>query len=199
MYTAILFDHACPHEQLRAFIKTRILPSLAQQGCRARFLCNEVSLSPREYWLVLDEYIADEKDKLPHIFGGDLYGAFQAAAQNMLKWRLRDLEPEIPWFRADGKLYHMESFSRVVPEEVFEGFFLASSCPTGAKGVFMPSFFVGRTTAKSLYWLMTELDSIGSIETWPEKATGEYEGQRLMQRLISYQDFPRGNVIREII
>jgi hypothetical protein len=48
------------------------------------------------------------------------------------------------------------------------------------------------------FWLLTKLDRFGDLERWPAMATGEPEGEAIMQDLLSLADGMTASVVAEL-
>lgn len=48
------------------------------------------------------------------------------------------------------------------------------------------------------FWLLTKLDRFGDFEKWPAMATGEPEGEAIMQELLSVAEDMTASVVSEL-
>ena len=199
----IFFDHACLHGELEIYIKEVMIPCMNGKGISAHLLKAVESLSPREYQLVLEgDDMPEGGGILENLLcsngeGRRIYEQFSAKAANVYSRILGDMEPDIPWFCMEGRLYHLETFNSVVGEKDFESLFLEGCFPYWRQRGFHVKLFRVLSQPDS-YMLMTEMKSIGSIDSWPEMATGEAKGKTLMQKVVSSMDYPRGSIVRDI-
>jgi hypothetical protein len=197
VYTNLMFDHGCPHEELVAFLKDRFIPYLHRR--QIRILEAQQGLSPSEYQLAFEDTGKEDMASLlsNDDEGRELYQQFLSKTNNACQRRLLDLEPDVAWFREDCRLYHLETFNIIVDTGAFEKFMVEEAFPYWrGRGFHTKLFRVMEQPGK--YLLMTEMSMLGSIDRWSEMALGEERGMALMQRMAGSMDYPRGSVLKDI-
>lgn len=204
IYSVSVFNHSCKQLDVEAFYFNQIRPYLQKKGIQSRLLGAQVSLSNWEYWFVISEKEFNFSDLWFRILSTDQEGQeilqeWKKMISSSSMYAFLDLEPNIVWFRKPGKYYHMECFNVLASGTEFEKFLLYECLSYWRKrGFFAKAFKRLCDLGPAEYWLVTEMDSIGSIDKWPEMATSEPEGVKHMQKLLEYADRPLASVIRDL-
>ena len=98
-----------------------------------------------------------------------------------------------------AKMYHVETMKPKGNQAKLEAFFREQLMPYWRNRGFEVKVY---TTQHSLgdgpVWLFTGMDKFGDLDTWPEMATGEQEGERLMAQLLDMVTDLQASVIRDI-
>lgn len=201
-YTITLFDHKGDYGLTESFLRNKICAFLRSKGVQARLLAAEVGLSMSEYWLVRESETVCEPPALrEHLHGlsgdGQLYEEFCSNVLNVQEFLLFDLESNVPWFREAEKLYHLEKFNSVIKPDEFQEFMVKQGLPYWREREFHAKLFKN-SQGESAYLLMTQMDKLSSIESWPEMAAGEAKGRAIMQWLVASMDYPRASIVRDI-
>jgi hypothetical protein len=96
-------------------------------------------------------------------------------------------------------LWHVEGFDSTVEPGVLEAFFKDEALPYWrSRGFNVKIFMTQYSLGPAQFWLLTELETMGSFENWPALAEGEPRGSELMQRLVSMAKNVRAGVVRDL-
>jgi len=198
------FDRIDNQDSLGSYIQQTVLPYYKNLGFNAYLFSTQYSLGLREMWLVtsmerlnmvtlIGEKFFDDKE------GKDIERNLVSKTVDSMSTTVKDLEPEIKWIRIPGKMYHVENFNSLVGCEAFEKFFLREAFPYLRKRGFNIKLF--RTLQgyrPADYWFITEMDRFASIDNWSKLASGEPEGEKIMQKFMLYTSIPKASVIKEV-
>src|SRR5947209_7503140 len=95
-------------------------------------------------------------------------------------------------------LWHAEGFDSTAEPGVLEAFLKEEALPYWRSRGFNVKVFVTQySLGPAQFWLLTELEGMGSFEGWQELAEGEPRGAAIMQRLVSIATNVRAGVVRD--
>lgn len=95
-------------------------------------------------------------------------------------------------------MWHVETFnSRGRPGEMEQVLKRALGYWRG-RGFTVRVFVTQYALGPAQFWLLTKLDRFGDLDKWPQMATGEPEGEALMQELLSLADSMTASVVAEL-
>ena len=98
-----------------------------------------------------------------------------------------------------GGMWHVETFGSNVEASVLAAFFKDDLLPYMRSRGFNAKVFVTQySLGPEQFWLLTELQNMGSFDKWPEMAEGEPRGRELMDKLTSMVTNVRGSVVRDL-
>jgi hypothetical protein len=98
-----------------------------------------------------------------------------------------------------GGMWHVETFESKVEPRVLEAFFRDELLPYWRSRGFNVKVFVTQySLGPAQFWLLTELENMGSFENWPQMAEGEPRGRELMDRAVGMMANVRGSVVRDL-
>jgi hypothetical protein len=96
-------------------------------------------------------------------------------------------------------LWHVEGFDSSVEPGVLEAFLKDEALPYWRSRGFNVKIFVAQySLGPAQFWLLTELETMGSFENWPALAEGEPRGAQLMNRLVGMTKNVRAGVVRDL-
>lgn len=98
-----------------------------------------------------------------------------------------------------GGMWHVETFDSKVEPGVLEDFFRNELLPYWRSRGFNVRVFVTQfSLGHAQMWLLTEMESMGSIDEWPALAAGEPRGRELMSKLGSMMTNIHASVVRDL-
>lgn len=98
-----------------------------------------------------------------------------------------------------AKMYHVETMKPKGNQAELETFFREQLMPYWrSRGFEVKVYATQHSLGNGPVWLFTGMDSFGDLDKWPEKATGEAEGERLMAQLIDMVTDLKASVIQDI-
>jgi hypothetical protein len=98
-----------------------------------------------------------------------------------------------------AKMYHVETMTPKGKQAELEAFFRDQALPYWrSRGFEVRVYATQASLGAGPVWLFTGMDSFGDLDRWPEMATGEPEGQRLMAQLLDMVTGLQASVIRDI-
>ena len=182
-YLITAFDHKRPREVLEQSLRK----ALTKDG--DWLLHAQMGLSNSEYWLVLQG-----DGRKPD--GSKFEKALEEYAANRVSFTLEGLEPDVPWFRTPGKLYHMESFGALIPGDDLAAFMTGTCLPYWRKcGAHAKIFRLAGD--ERTFFLMTQMDNMGSMDGWSSLAAEE-EGKQIFGEFIAAMDYARASIFKDI-
>lgn len=97
-----------------------------------------------------------------------------------------------------AKMYHVETMKPMGSEEELIAFFRRALPYWRSRGFEVKVYTRQASLGEGEVWLFTGLESFADIDGWPELATGEPQGQRLMEEFIGMVTDLKASVIRDI-
>lgn len=98
-----------------------------------------------------------------------------------------------------GGMWHIETFDSKVEPGVLESLLAEELLPYWRSRGFNVKVFVTQySLGPAQFWLLTELEGMGSFDKWPELAEGEPRGQELMNRVVGMMANVRASVVRDL-
>jgi hypothetical protein len=98
-----------------------------------------------------------------------------------------------------AKMYHVETMTPKGKQAELEAFFRDQALPYWrSRGFEVRVYATQASLGAGPVWLFTGMDSFGDLYRWPQMATGEPEGQRLMAQLLDMVTGLQASVIRDI-
>ena len=98
-----------------------------------------------------------------------------------------------------GGLWHVESFESKEAPGVLETFLKDECLPYWrSRGFNVKAFVTQFSLGSAQLWLLTELESMGSFDSWAAMAEGESRGRELMNRLVGMTMNVRASVVRDL-
>ena len=96
-------------------------------------------------------------------------------------------------------MYHMENFNSIAEPGIIEKFFTKKALPyLRGRGFSLKIFKTRFGQGPADFWFVTEMDNFSSLDRWPEMASGELEGKKIMNELLEIIDVPKANIIKEL-
>jgi len=98
-----------------------------------------------------------------------------------------------------GGMWHVETFEPKVEADMLAAFMKDELLPyMRARGFSVKVFLTQYSLGPAQFWLLTELENMGSFDKWPEMAEGEPRGRELMDRLVSMVTDVKASVVRDL-
>lgn len=98
-----------------------------------------------------------------------------------------------------GGMWHVETFASKVEASVLEAFLKDELLPyMRSRGFTVKVFLTQYSLGPEQFWLLTELQNMGSFDKWPEMAEGEPRGRELMDKLVSMVANVKASVVRDL-
>lgn len=95
-------------------------------------------------------------------------------------------------------MWHVETFnSRGAPGEM-EQLLRRTLRYWRSKGFNARVFVTQYSLGPAEFWLCTEMESFADLDEWPERATGDEEGRRIMGELLGMAQGLKASVVREL-
>ncbi len=96
-------------------------------------------------------------------------------------------------------MQHIETFDCKINSAEFEEFIKNKLLPYWrSRGFQVKVFRAEASLGPAQYALVTAMENFASIDSWPEKATGDRQGQDLMAEYLSYVQNLRASVLKDI-
>ncbi len=96
-------------------------------------------------------------------------------------------------------MQHVEIFDCKIDSAEFEEFARTKLLPYWRSRGFQVKFYRAEASlGPAQYALYTAMENFASIDSWPEKATGDQEGQALMTRYLNCVQNLRASVLKDI-
>jgi hypothetical protein len=96
-------------------------------------------------------------------------------------------------------MYHIETIKPKVELAEIEAFLRTEAIPYWRKRGFEVRVYITQhSLGHGPIWLFTGMESMGDIDGWAEKATGEPEGQRIMAKFMSMIESVQASIVKDI-
>ena len=96
-------------------------------------------------------------------------------------------------------MWHVETFDSKVETGVLEAFFRDELLPYWrSRGFNVKVFLTQYSLGPAQFWLLTELENMGSFDKWHELAEGESLGRELLGKVMSMTTNIRASVVRDL-
>lgn len=206
IYKVELFDRSSKQVELEQYFQKVALPYLKERCCEAYFFSAQYGLAPREYWLVtaLDKDKPEPDGLWNQLLDGEpgareITNSLLQYTKDKCTYKMIDLEPGVKWILRPGKMYHVENFNSTAGPGKLEEFFTGKALPYfRSRGFYVKIFKTCLGAAPADFWFITEMDSFSSLDKWPEMASGEPEGEKVMKELLDIIDIPKASIIKEL-
>ena len=98
-----------------------------------------------------------------------------------------------------GGMWHVETFASKVAASVLAAFLKDELLPyMRTRGFNVKVFATQYALGPAQFWLLTELENMGSFDHWPEMAEGEPRGRELMDKITSMVTDVKASVVRDL-
>lgn len=95
-------------------------------------------------------------------------------------------------------MWHVETFNSTAPPGEMEAHLKRMLPYWRSRGFNVKVFVTQYSLGPAMFWLCTELNEWDDFSKWPEMATGDEEGQRLMDQLMRMQSSLQASVVKDL-
>ncbi|MDY0236705.1 MAG: hypothetical protein RBR71_11805 [Gudongella sp.] len=202
LYYIKSFNPKQNREKIKKYFENIVMPYIENEGFKGKLMETIFGLSTKEYIFIVEIENLKAMALYDELFEKETSKEISANLEKMIKDSdtivCNDIEDD-KWLILKDKLYHMEYLDIIVECDIFEDFFMNEAFEYLREKKFKLKVLkvkYGFSTRKYLF--ITEMDEMGDIDNWQSRTSLELKGEKIMDKLVSYVDIPKANIVKNI-